>query len=71
MSWEEMFRRKAPCPCGKGEVEEIGFSDDWSRMRVDRRLICRSCAARFVYSDEIIGGRPGKEVVRGWVERDL
>jgi hypothetical protein len=69
VSWEETYRQRLSCPCGQGQVEEIGFSDDWSRLRVDRRMLCRSCAKSYVYSDEVIHGHPGNEVVRGWVKR--
>lgn len=70
MSWEEMYRRREPCPCRKGEVEVVGYSDDWGRLRTDHRMLCSTCASRYVYSDEVVRSRHGREVERGWIERD-
>lgn len=69
MSWEETYRRRVPCPCRAGEVEVVGYSDDWGRSRQDHKMLCASCESRYVYNDEVVSSRPGREVVRGWVER--
>ena len=67
MSWEERRRRRLPCPCGKGEVEETDFSDDWNRFETRREVLCQDCRERYVYDSSVIHGNPGDEVERGWV----
>lgn len=67
MSWEESGKRRLPCPCGKGEIEEIDFSDDWGRSKTERKILCDDCRERYVYDSSVIHGHPGNEVERGWV----
>jgi hypothetical protein len=51
MSYEETYRRRYACPCGKGEWEEVGYSNDWNQTRTDRTMLCSTCAPRFVWKD--------------------
>ena len=67
MSSEEGRKRRSPCPCGKGEVEETDFSDDWNRSETRREILCEDCRERYVYDSSVIHGHPGNEVERGWV----
>jgi len=67
MSWEEGEKRRVPCPCGKGEVEETDFSDNWNRSETRREILCEDCRERYVYDHSVIHGHPGNEVERGWV----
>jgi hypothetical protein len=56
MSWEELSRSRHPCPCGKGEYEEIHLMDDWNRSETHQNMLCNECAPRYTYSSELIGG---------------
>lgn len=67
MSWEEDFRRRYPCPCGKGEYEEIHYSDDWGRTEVRREMLCPHCKNKYYWDSTIVHGHPGDFVERGWV----
>lgn len=67
MSWEEMYRRKYPCPCGTGKYEAIGHSDDWGRSETTYNMLCPICQEKYVYDKTIIGGHPGDFKERGWV----
>lgn len=71
MSWEESSRTRRPCPCGKGEIETVLYSDDWGRFRDERRILCSACAGTYVYSERLIGGHPGDEHRVGWVRREV
>ena len=51
MSYDEDYRRRHPCPCGKGELEEIGYSNDWNQTRTVRTMLCQDCAASYVWLD--------------------
>jgi len=66
MSWEESHRIKEPCPCGKGEVEEIIYSDDWGRFETVHVMLCPACKEKYVYDDTVMYGHPGNEVEKGW-----
>ncbi len=67
MSWEEIGKRRVPCPCGKGEVEETDFLDDWNRSETRREILCKDCKERYIYDPSVIHYHPGNEVERGWV----
>lgn len=73
MSWEEDFRRRYPCPCGKGEYVEIHRSDDWFRYETHYEMLCPKCKELYVYSTENIrkGCKPGHEIDRGWVLKSV
>lgn len=71
MSWEEDFRRKYPCPCGKGEYEEVHYSDDWGRSETRYKMLCPKCKEKYVYDHTVIYGHPGNEVERGWVLKSV
>lgn len=71
MSWEEDWRRRYTCPCGKGEYEEASFSDDWGRSETHRTMLCPECKERYVYDHTIIHGHPGNEIERGWVLKSV
>ena len=67
MSWEEDYRRKYPCPCGKGEREEIGRSNDWGQSETRHEMLCSMCQEKYIYDGTFIGGHPGDFTERGWV----
>ncbi len=67
MSWEESGKRKMPCPCGKGEVEETNLSNDWGQSETRRVMLCEECRERYDYDPRLINDHPGREVERGWV----
>jgi hypothetical protein len=69
VSWEESVRRREACPCGKGQVEVVLYSDDWGRTRDERTNLCPYCRELYVYSPRVIGGHQGNENVQGWVRR--
>jgi hypothetical protein len=46
-----MCRRRHPCPCGKGEWEEVGLSNDWGQTRTNRTMLCPACAPKYVWKD--------------------
>jgi len=71
MSWEEDFRNRYPCPCGKGEYEEIHYSDDWGRTETRYVMLCPSCKEKYVYDHTVIPGHPGDEIERGWVLKSV
>lgn len=71
MSWEEIFRRKYPCPCRKGEYEEIHYADDWGRSETHFTMLCLNCKDKYVYDHTIIHGHPGNEIERGWVLKSV
>jgi len=71
MSWEEDFRKRYPCPCGNGEIEEIHKSDDWGRHEIERNMLCTKCHEEYVYDHTIVYGHPGDEVERGWVNKSV
>jgi hypothetical protein len=66
LSWEETGRRRYPCPCGKGEYEEVDYMDDWNRTDEKHEMVCPDCKERYVYDNTIIGGHPHDHRVRGW-----
>jgi len=51
MSYDEVYRNRYPCPCGKGEWEEVGYSNDWNQTRTDRVMLCPECIPRFAWKD--------------------
>jgi|HubBroStandDraft_1064217.scaffolds.fasta_scaffold142720_2 hypothetical protein len=51
MSYDEDFRRKHPCPCGKGEWEEVGLSNDWGQSRTSRTILWEACVNKYVWQD--------------------
>lgn len=71
MSWEEMSRRRYPCPCGRGEYEEMSLSDDWGRSETRREMFCMECKQNYVYDTTVIHGHPGDEIERGWVLKSV
>lgn len=71
MSWEIDWRRRCSCPCGKGEYEEIGSSDDWGRSEIHRTMLCPECTEKYVYDDTVIYAHPRRERKRGWVLKSV
>lgn len=71
MSWEEISRRRYPCPCGEGEYEEVHYSDDWRRSETHHEMLCPKCKESYVYDHTVIGGHPGDEIERGWVLKSV
>jgi hypothetical protein len=71
MSWDEIYRGRKPCPCGKGEYEEVHRENDWFQYETRRDMLCPECKERYSYSEEIIGGHPGDEIERGWVLKNV
>ena len=68
MASEIVSRTTNPCPCGKGEREEIHCSDDWNRNWTDHVMLCDICRDEYVYDRTNIypySSDGGKE--RGWV----
>ena len=53
MSWEEDFRKRYSCPCGKGEYEVISYSDDWGSSKTGYAMLCPECKKKYVYDHEI------------------
>lgn len=66
MGWEIDWIKKYPCPCGKGEYEEISKSNDWGNSESEYNMLCVECRAKYYYSHEIIHGHPGNFVEKGW-----
>ena len=48
-----MSTRKYPCPCEKGEHEEITKSDDWGNNRDDAVMLCPDCEGKYIWKDFI------------------
>lgn len=71
MSWEEIFRKKYPCPCRKGEYEEVHYSDDWGRSETRYTMLCLECKDKYIYDHTVIHGHPGNEIERGWVLKSV
>jgi hypothetical protein len=69
MSWEEVSRRRYPCPCGKGEYEEIDSENDWFQHQTSREMLCSDCKEQYAYDSRAVAGHPGDEIERGWVLR--
>ena len=70
MGWEEDYRRKCPCPCGKGEREEIKRSNDWGQSETIHNMLCPICEEKYIYDEGIAGGHPGDFIEHGWVLKD-
>lgn len=48
MSWEQMGLSKCKCPCGKGEITQPWYMDDWNRTRDGEIIIhCPECSAKY------------------------
>ena len=44
MSWEEDRKTSVSCPCGKGKLSVITYSDDWNRVEYSPLIIeCPDC----------------------------
>lgn len=71
MSWEEMGKHRYPCPCGKGEYEEISISDDWGGQRENHVMLCPECKEKYVYDLTVVHGHLGDEIRRGWVLKSV
>lgn len=71
MSWEEIFRKRYPCPCGKGEYEEIDSEDDWFQHQTSHKMLCPDCKERYAYDSHVVAGHPGDEFERGWVLKNV
>jgi len=71
MSWEEDFRKRYSCPCGKGEYEVISYSDDWGSSKTGYAMLCPECKKKYVYDHTIIGWHSGDEIERGWVLKSV
>jgi hypothetical protein len=59
MSWEVDYKHRYPCPCGKGEIEEVSSSNDWGKSETKYDMLCPDCKERYVYDPSRIGGHPG------------
>ncbi len=71
MSWDEIGRRRYPCPCGRGEYEEISMMDDWNRTKTEHKMLCTTCKPLYVWDSTNVAPRihPMRERERGWVLR--
>lgn len=67
MSWEENYRCRRPCPCGKGEYEEVHRSDDWGQHETSREMLCPRCKKLYAWDGTVVHGHPGDYIERGWV----
>lgn len=48
MSWEQMDLRKCKCPCGKGEITQPWYMDDWNRTKDGEIIIqCPECREKY------------------------
>lgn len=47
MSWEEVFRKEYPCPCGKGTYTTVHRSDDWGQYESNDYMNCDVCLDAF------------------------
>ena len=47
MSYEHEYSLYAKCPCGKGEVREDLFTNDWSQHRYEHSILCPICAQKY------------------------
>lgn len=44
MSWEEMYTKRAVCPCGNGIISQTTYGDDWNRFEDGPVVIeCDKC----------------------------
>jgi hypothetical protein len=64
VSWEEMGRTRRPCPCGKGEYEEVHMSNDWGSSKTEVRMLCSECKESYRY---MATGYHKADVVYEWV----
>src|SRR6478609_1858324 len=71
MSWEETSRHRYPCPCGKGEYEEVNLENDWFQHETRREMLCPECKQTYAYDGTPIGGHKWNEHVRGWVRKSV
>ena len=71
MSWDEDYRRRYPCPCGQGEYEVTGRSNDWGQSETIYSMLCPVCSERYIYDGTMVGGHPGDEHFRGWVAKTV
>ena len=67
MSWEEDYRRRFPCPCGKGEYEKVHYSNDWGSSRIERVMLCPNCKREYIYDETIVLYQKDGNEERGWV----
>lgn len=47
MSWESDYKKVITCPCGKGKVVQMVFSDDWCRVKSEEYIDCPECLQRY------------------------
>lgn len=58
MSWEEMYTRKAVCPCGKGIITQTVYGDDWNRFEDGPAVIeCKECSSKYKVEQKTYYGR--------------
>ena len=43
MSYELVFSHRTKCPCGKGDVVEEIYSNDWNQFRTKCYIDCANC----------------------------
>lgn len=67
MSWEEDYRVRFPCPCGKGEYEEFHYSNDWGSHRTVREMLCPNCKGNYAYDETVVLYQKDGNEERGWV----
>ena len=47
MGYEYDYSLYAKCPCGKGEIREDVYSNDWSQYQHNRTILCPICAQKY------------------------
>lgn len=56
MSWEEMSKKEVKCPCKKGVVTLITYSDDWNRFKESVGIECSDCKKKYDIFEKIHHG---------------
>ncbi|TVY04470.1 hypothetical protein [Cohnella terricola] len=48
MSWDVIYDKEKPCPCGVGTYREVYEMDDWNRTRENVTMSCLDCREKYV-----------------------
>lgn len=52
MSWEEMYKKEAVCPCKKGKIVLTTYGDDWNRTKESISFECEDCKKKYKIVEE-------------------
>lgn len=47
MSYELIYTKEVPCPCGRGKIIQETYSNDWNTYRDDIEINCAECKSRY------------------------